>query len=137
MLVDKLVTKFSENPRRLFLIDGIGAMVSAFLLGVVLVKWEVLFGIPSSTLYILAAIPVVFALFDVYSSQQTSDKMNGLMKAIATMNLLYCLLSLVGAFFHLSSITVLGWAYILGEIGIVSVLALLELRVAQRLRGNH
>lgn len=133
MRIEQVIDQFCENPKRLFLLDALGAIVSAFLLGVVLVQFEALFGIPSSTLYALAAIPVLFALFDFYSSRQDRSKLSGLLKAIASMNLLYCLLSLGLAFFHFSSITILGWAYILGEIGIISVLALLELRVAKRL----
>ena len=38
------------TPKKLFLIDGIGAVLSAFLLGVVLVKLQSLIGMPTNHL---------------------------------------------------------------------------------------
>ena len=40
----------------MFLIDGVGALVSAFMLGVVLTQFDSLFGMPISTLNILRLI---------------------------------------------------------------------------------
>lgn len=132
MILRQLITRFCENPKRLFLIDGIGAMLSALLLGVVLVKLESIVGIPSSTLYLLATFPIFFAVFDFYSYRKESDKLDSLLRAIATMNLLYCLLSIGFAFFHRQTITSLGWTYVMAEIVIIIVLALIELEVAKR-----
>lgn len=132
MILEKIITKFYENPKRLFLIDGIGAVVSAFLLGVVLVKFENVFGIPTSTLYLLAIFPVFFTMFDFYSYRKENDKLNKLLKSIAIMNLCYCLLSIGFAFFHYKTITSLGWAYVIIEVIIITVLAIIELEVSKR-----
>jgi len=68
----------------LFLLDAIGALVSALLLGVVLVKYQEIFGIPIPTLYVLAIIPCFFALIDLYSySSLVKDKSKNLKKASA------------------------------------------------------
>ena len=130
----KQTTKYiHENPRKLFLIDGVGAMLSAFLLGIVLVKLEHFFGIPVPTLYLLASLPVLFALYDFYSYRQGDDKLAVLLKGIAMMNLGYCLLSIGLAFYHHKVVTYLGWIYIILEIMIVVAIAILELRVAKSL----
>ena len=47
--------------RILLLADGIGALVSAIMLGIVLPNFQPLVGMPLKELYILAAIPVVFS----------------------------------------------------------------------------
>ena len=39
-----VITKAELNPKKLFLIDAYGAILSAFLFGVVLVKFEEIFG---------------------------------------------------------------------------------------------
>ncbi|MDX2249594.1 MAG: hypothetical protein SF052_22610 [Bacteroidia bacterium] len=132
MLLEQLEKTLNENPRTLFLIDGVGAIVSAFLLGVVLVRWERVFGIPAPTLYLLASLPVLFAVYDFYCYQTQKEKPGVFLRTIALANLLYCLLSMGFAFYHFPTITIWGGAYILSEILIVVLLAMLELRLAKR-----
>ena len=43
--VNALITKFSEQPKKLFLIDGFGALVTAILIGVVLTQLSSLMGL--------------------------------------------------------------------------------------------
>ncbi len=45
------------KPKQLFLLDAFGALLSAFFLGFVLVKYQVYIGMPENVLYILALIP--------------------------------------------------------------------------------
>jgi hypothetical protein len=96
------------DANKLFLIDGVGALVSAFLLAVVLVQLESYFGIPSSALYFLAVFPVFFAIYDFYCFYNVRNKLDRLLKGIAVANLLYCCLSLGVLFYHLETLTWLG-----------------------------
>lgn len=130
----QIINKMLLSPQKLFLIDGIGAMLSAFLLGVVLIKLEWLFGIPSSILYLLAAFPLFFAVYDYYSYQQSSSIQKKLLKGIALLNILYCCLSIGLTVYHQAVITYWGWIYIIFEVIIVMVLAFLELKVASGAR---
>lgn len=123
----------TTQPRKLFLLDGIGALVSAGLLGIVLVALEPVFGIPTSTLYFLAAIPCVFAMYDFYCYLKVDKNSGVFLKGIAFSNLLYCCLSIGMAFYHRAEITYLGWTYLFLEILIVGTLALIELRIAKNL----
>lgn len=125
--------KLLSAPRLLFLIDGGGALLSAFLLGVVLVRWESVFGIPARVLYVLAAFPVLFAVYDGYAYRRAGNRPAPYLRRIAGANWGYCLVSIGLAWFHRSTITGLGWAYLLGEIAIVIALAGLEWRVAAHL----
>ncbi len=133
MVLERVITYFCKYPKLLFLIDGMGAMISAFWLGIIFVSVESLIGIPPSTLYLLAAIPVFFVIFDFYSYQKEKNALRALLKIIAIMNLLYCLLSLGLAFLHRQTITPLGWTYIIVEIILIITLAILELEVAKKL----
>lgn len=125
----QLINWANANPRKLFLVDGLGAMLSAFLLGVVLVALEDVFGIPRSTLYILALLPCFFAVYDAYCYQKKEEDLGPFLKGIAIMNISYCVLSIGLAIYHYQSITYFGWAYLVIEILIVMALARLELRV--------
>lgn len=123
--------KQDEYIKKLFLIDGFGAIVSAILLGIVLVKFERFFGIPKATLYFLASLPCLFATYDFYCYRKIDRNLGQFLKRIAIVNLLYCCLSIGLAVYHYQEITYLGWAYIVNEIIIVVVLAMIELRAAK------
>lgn len=111
-------------------IDLAGALVSALLLGLVLPRWEEVFGLPPWLCYGLAALPVVFALVDAYALTRSPSTHRPWLRRVAALNLSYCLLSLVLAAVHAASLTVWGWAYIVGEVLIVASLARVEYAVA-------
>ncbi len=121
------------SARNLFLIDGIGASCSALFLGVIFTQFNELVGIPISSLYLLAGIPCFFILLDVYFYKNIQIKTTKALKTIAFLNFLYCLISLIIVFTHRDRLTCLGWAYILLEILVISVLTFIELRTAKHL----
>jgi len=134
MILEQTIKWGLEKPKKLFLIDGTGAIISAILLGLVLVQFEEFFGIPRPTLYVLALFPILFALYDLYCFFKEPQSINVFLKGIAIMNLLYCILSLGLAIFHHQTLTLFGWIYILLEVLIVIALANLEYRVARRFK---
>ncbi len=131
MTFKKVIKWGNSNPKELFKIDGIGAIISAFLLGIVLVQFENVFGIPKSTLYFLASLPCFFALYDLYSYLNAGTQTRTYLRIIAIINIIYCFLSIGLAIFHWEKITILGWSYILVETMIVCVLAWIELKVSK------
>ncbi|WP_400076482.1 hypothetical protein [Winogradskyella sp. R77965] len=133
MLIEHLTIKAELNAKKLFLIDGLGAILSAFFLGIVLVKFETIFGIPSSVLYYLASIPIFFAIYDFYCYQKRHLNIGLFLKIIAVLNLIYCCISIGLVFYHFETVTSLGWVYILIEIAIILVLAIIELRVGRKI----
>ncbi|NND34978.1 MAG: hypothetical protein HKN76_20500 [Saprospiraceae bacterium] len=133
IVFSKTIKKFERQPQSLFLIDGLGALLSAFLLGVVLVRLEAVFGIPPSALYFLAAWPILFSIYDYYCYRKDPDKLGVYLRGIAVMNLLYCCLSIGLACYHQDVIALFGWMFFILEVAIVITLSLLELRVAKEL----
>ena len=122
------------KPQKLFIIDGVGAILSAFLLGVVLTKFERIFGIPSETLYFLAVLPLFFALYDWYCYQSKNQNIGLLLIGIAALNVLYCLISIGLIIHHFETTTVFGWIYILIETIVVLILATIEFKVATKIK---
>jgi lysylphosphatidylglycerol synthetase-like protein (DUF2156 family) len=129
----KILNWANTNPKKLFILDASGAMLSAFFLGVVLTQLEPYFGIPIPTLYLLASIPCFFAVYDFVCYFRLKNSLESFLKVIAISNLLYCLLSIGLAFYHRASINTLGWFYIIVEVVIVVIIGWLELRVARHL----
>ncbi|REH43934.1 hypothetical protein C7448_11241 [Tenacibaculum gallaicum] len=135
-MIKQLLKSLTLTPKKLFLIDGLGAVISTFLLGVVLVNFESIIGIPPSTLYLLAVLPIFFTIYDFYSYQKTYNELKPFLKGIAILNLLYCCLSIGVAFYHFKTITSIGWGYILVEVSIIIILSIVELTIAKRLTKN-
>lgn len=118
------------TPNRLLLVDAAGATLSAFMLGVVLVSAQRLVGIPTTTLYLLAAIPILFAVFDLIGYRSKSPEL--FLRGISILNVLYCGLSLSLTVGHRDSVTVLGWLYIVVELSIVLALATTQWQTARK-----
>jgi len=117
--------------KNIFLMDGLGALVSAFMLGVVLVKLQAYIGIPKNALYILASFPVIFAIYD-FSCHLIKPKKVGLfINIIAIANLMYCFVSIYYLIQHQQQLSTLGWMYFIGELIILVVLIIMEFKLAK------
>jgi len=132
-MIQSFVDKMSLNPKRLFLIDGFGALISAFSLGVILVQLEYIFGMPKETLYILAFLPCVFFAYDIFSYLQMNKNQAFNLRVIAILNLLYCFLSLGFAIHHRQNLTSFGWIYFVLEMIIIIILVNIEFQTASKL----
>lgn len=131
-MTTNLIKRIEQNPKILFLIDGFGALTTALFLGIILVKFETFFGIPSSTLYLLATIPIFYMIYDVYCYKKDTLQLAAYLRGIAIMNLIYCILSLGLAINLAKTIRIWGWLYVIGEIIIIVTLSIIELKVAQK-----
>ena len=129
--------QLKRQPKFIFLLDMLGALLSAFMLGVVLVRYNSFVGLSKQILYVLAAIPIGFALYDIWCYFMLDTKISHFIKGIAIANLAYCALSVAILFFHASSLTILAWVYFIGEIIIVALLAAWELRIARQLKEKQ
>ncbi|MGB0982883.1 MAG: hypothetical protein ACPG19_02515 [Saprospiraceae bacterium] len=130
MTFQSIANQMKTTPQRLFLIDGLGALLSAFLLGIVLVALKEMIGMPKNELYILSFLAVGFATYSLFFSWKTPSNWQIYLKIISIINLIYCCLTLGLVFYHQDTITVLGVVYFLVEILIVGSLAIFEFKVS-------
>jgi len=118
------------NPRKLLLIDGLGAIVSAIFLGIVLVMLQEIVGMPTQILYTLSGLASLFAIYSLSCYFFVKDNWNPYLRFIAIVNMLYCILSLVLVYIYFSELTVLGLTYFILEKVIVLTLVWIELRAS-------
>lgn len=125
----QILQKASENPRQLFLVDAVGAMVTAFLTGIVLTYFESFFGMPKSVLIPLALVACVFAVYSwtcYFKLDFKNNNWRNFLKIIAVANLLYCLTTLGFVITYFEQLTTFGIVYFIGEILIVVTLVMVE-----------
>lgn len=122
----------SIDPKRIFLVDGVGALITATTLVAILGQFESTFGMPQRAIYFLAAIAVSFAIYSLACYFKLPSNWPPFLRTIAIANLSYCILTLVLISVFRNEITTLGIAYFAAEIIVVSTLAIYELITAHR-----
>ncbi len=122
------------KPKTIFLIDGLGAILSAFLLGVVLIHYQELIGMPEKVLYFLAFIPCLFIIYSFSCFFFLRDNWRSYLKYIALANFLYCILSIAMMMVHRDSLTTLGYTYFVIEIIVVLIVVGVEYQVYKNMR---
>lgn len=116
--------------KKLFLIDGLGALVTALLLSQVLARFESVFGMPREILWVLAGIAGCFAVYSFLCHLFIEENGQPYLKGIAVANTVYCITTLGLVIYLNESLTYLGIAYFIGEIFIILILVRLEFNVA-------
>ncbi len=117
------------HPKKLFLIDAIGGMITAFSLFVVLRSYEEYFGMSGEVLVYLSIIAMVYSFYSWVCYFMIKGKWNRFLRIIGIANVMYCLITMILVFVYFQELTVLGVGYFVFEGMIVFLLGVLELRV--------
>lgn len=117
------------SAKNIFLVDAVGALITALLLSQVLLRFESFFGMPGTTLWVLAALAFAFSLYSFACHLWAKAYFPVLLRIIMTANVLYCVLTSAFLFIYFQRLTGFGFAYFIGEIGIVLSLVYQENRV--------
>jgi hypothetical protein len=125
----KILEQFSTNTRAIFLIDGLGALLSSILL-VAVAYFEDTFGISKNVLYQLVPVPIVFTTYSLCCYVVNPQHWRLYLRIIALANILYCCLTLGLVYYYWAALTAIGVAYFLGEIVVVALLSSIELALS-------
>ncbi len=132
MRFQNLTKSIEDNPIKLFLIDGLGALLSGTLYIGLLANFQSFFGMPLREIYILTVLAAIYAVYSFSCYFLKVDRWPIFLKAIAIANLLHCCLTIGLIIYFKEVITIWGVLYFIGELIIVVPLALFEWRTASR-----
>ena len=119
------------QSKRIFLIDGAGALVSTLALGLVLPAFQSHIGMPSEILYGLAAAPALFLIYDLSVVRWAKSGLAPWLKGIIAGNTAYALASVILFVKHFDALTSLGLAYFVLELLVLAVLIAYEIKILQ------
>ncbi len=133
--IQQILDKIIPNPKKLFLIDSLGAFLTAFFLGVLLVELEEIFGMPKQVLYYLSLIAICFGMYSILCHFFLKKNWSPYLKIIIIVNLMYgCVtVGLVGYFYQ--RLTILGLTYFTLEIMVMITLIVIEVLILYK-RAN-
>jgi peptidoglycan/LPS O-acetylase OafA/YrhL len=123
-----LIHQFNLHPKKLFLTDSLGALLTAFLLMTLLVTFNEQFGMPLNILYVLATVACAFALYSMCCYLFVGNKWKQSLRFIAIANLLYCCATMILVIYFYQSLTPLGVIYFAAEIVVISLLVMIEFK---------
>jgi hypothetical protein len=120
------------NEKNIFIMDAIGATLSASLLGIILPIFFLEIGLSVTTLYFLAIFPLLYGAFSLYCHYFAAKKKRGLLVLLVA-NTLYCVLTSTVMAFYYNNIMLFGWIYLFAEIIIILTLVVFERNVYLRM----
>lgn len=119
-----------NNPKYIFLMDGLGAILSCVLLSLVLPLFVDLLGMPISILYILAILPFIYSVYSLLCYVFNPFQWKFYLRVIASANFLYCAFTMFYLVWNLEQTTILCEIYFVLEMIVVVSLAALEWKLA-------
>lgn len=135
-IIRSWIQKIAGHPRKVFLIDGLGACLTAILL-LFLGTSTNLLGIPRPVTVCLAAIAGVAAYFSLSRYFYFTGNWQPELKFIIIFNLGYCVVTAGLLVYFFRAITTIGWIYFLSEIAVILCLVALEWRVLSQNRQRN
>lgn len=117
------------SPRNMFLIDGIGATLTAILLSVVLTSVQQYIGLPVSVLFVLSAITVLYALYSFSCYWLVTSNWKPYLKTIIIANGLYACSTIALLLYYFQQVTAIGLIYFALEFLVMLVLIIFETKV--------
>lgn len=115
------------KPKQIFLIDGIGAVVSSLLLVFVACN-EPIFGMPGEVLLKIIPIAITAAVLSLSCYFVNLPDRQKYLSAIIILNITYCCLTLLLMITFFRELTVPGMLYFMAEKLIIILLIVFELR---------
>jgi len=127
MVLKRNIKTLTLKPKIVFLIDGLGAVLTAILL-ITVKTFNEYFGMPLKTLTVLSIIAFIFAIYSLSCFAFSDNNSQKLLRPIIVANLTYCILTLGIVIYFYNKLTILGLTYFFGEILIISGLVYIELK---------
>ena len=129
-VIETLIDQFVTKGKQLFLLDSLGAMLSAFFLGVVLTGLDTYFNMPTAILYLLALLACSFCAYSIICYFFTGRRWRVFLQGIAIVNSIYGCLTFWLVVFYSPSLTKFDICYFLIELIVLILLIFVELKAA-------
>lgn len=130
----KFVESLTREPKSIFMIDGVGALMTAFFLYVVLRNVNDYVGMPITILTYLSMIAICLSIYSITCYLVVRQNFSPYIWGIIIANSLYCILTTWLVMTYYSFLIVLGVFYFAIELFIITMLIIIELRLALEIK---
>lgn len=130
-IINKIIIQCSRNPKMLFVIDAMGALLSSVFLFVIAKKFSLNFGVSEAVWIKLSLIALLMAFYSTLCFLGVKHRWISFLISISVINIVYCALTIGVLIYHRFELTVLGITYLSAEIVVILLLAFFELNTAK------
>lgn len=124
------------SVRRMFLIDGLGALFSALMTGAVLPQIQFLIGLPHPWFTWLALPAIALACYSMGMFLSKNGDSRSRLLPVILGNCLYCLFTAVIIFYYRQELKLTGYFYFISEIMVIGLIVWLEIRTYRADRAS-
>jgi integral membrane sensor domain MASE1 len=135
--MEKLINHFTEKQKTLFLVDSIGAFITATFLFVIVQQFNAHFGMPKKDLRYLSVIAVLYCIYSAFCFLFLNEGLTPFIRFIGIANLIYCAFTIGLLIKYNSLLTIIETIYFLSEVVIICGLSYVELKVAAKTMKNR
>lgn len=133
MEIDSFLNSLYKNPKKVFLIDASGALISLFSFWCIVYPLENYFTISSSVLLLLSVIAFTLFLYSFSCYMWIKQNWKPYLKTIIILNSLYILFSIGLIFYHFKKGSLFGIAYFILEIVVILAVLFVEIKVYKKI----
>jgi len=136
-MLHKLLNKYKSNPKKVFLIDASGALITAIVLFGILIQFEPLFGMPREVLYVLSGIAFFLFLYSILCYLLIKKRWIAFIGLLMILNLSYIFISLGMVIRYYENLTKIGVLYFMIELIVIGFVIRLEYGARTTLKKNE
>ena len=116
------------SSKNIFLVDGIGAWLSGFLMGGILPIFRDWIGLPLWVFFSLSILGFAYGCYSIICHWLQLQERSYFLIVIIVLNVFYCVL-LALTIFMFKNLTRIGQAYFIGEILVILALVAVEIKI--------
>ena len=120
------LNRLKTNPKRIFLIDAFGALLTTISLFGILAQLEQYFGMPKNTLYLLSGIAFCLFTYSISCHRLIKSNWKPFLRILIICNIIYLLISLGLMIKYSEKLTELGWTYFILELIVIGIIVIVE-----------
>ena len=121
-----MLNQLTNNPKQIFLLDSMGALLTASIITIIAAGFPAFFGMPPHILFVLAGIAFTFFVYSFCCYYFMPRNWRPYLNAIMVANTFYVVVTIGFVYYFYNSITRWGLLYFIGELLVIGCLLYIE-----------
>ena len=130
-----MLNQLTNNPKQIFLLDSMGALLTASIITIIAAGFPAFFGMPPHILFVLAGIAFTFFVYSFCCYYFMPRNWRAYLTVIMTGNACYAAATIGLVSYFYNNITRWGLLYFIGELLVITVLLWIEYRTLSKRRS--
>ncbi|HUM52596.1 MAG TPA: hypothetical protein PK431_12310 [Chitinophagales bacterium] len=137
LFIPSFISKLSANPKKLFLIDCLGATLSASFLTIIYFNFQENIGLPKYAISYLIIIALCCAIYSFLCYLLIRSNWLKYISGVIIANLFYLIFTSAQVVFYYKQLKIYGWIYFCLDILVISLVIYIEWKIYKILKSKR